>query len=486
MRAYGLTCMALVVLAVTACTSDSGKDPASSGTVEDRQAALTYGYGPSTDGSATYQPDVILVGGGPGAIRSASANGLVWTMDRAAPGVEDLAVGRIMFATSRAVGRVVDAHDEGDTRIVTLAPVDFTEVVRDAEITLDQPLDLAMMSLQHVPDLPGAIWNPDEATVPRKAARRSGPGALGQRPGRPRAEGQPAGDQSGRLPPAVERGRSIEIPMGDWKVRLSKDTGKVGLAMTRASGGLKAVIDLALTGSDMKIKSDLVVKNGQTTKSDLLITGVTGLHVDLSAGVPGGTAGNEKVVLEVPAEASATVPPSPATAGLPLNLKLVFKVSLTTALSGKNSTMLATGKYRLAGPIGISDGTLLGPTLEVEESIMDSLRGITLGPSGIVVGMKVEVNLGIGTPAAQVGPYGSLITSVGLTQGSVLGAPLVQCRRGTLVLTVGGGVGVEMSTGVTRALAALLPAKTKVELKTGIRHEVLRREQTIPESGACR
>ncbi|WP_194926234.1 hypothetical protein [Catenulispora pinisilvae] len=45
-----------------------------------------YGYGPTPDPHVTYQPDVVLVGGGPNSIWSGSSDGLTWTLAGSAPG----------------------------------------------------------------------------------------------------------------------------------------------------------------------------------------------------------------------------------------------------------------------------------------------------------------------------------------------------------------------------------------------------------------
>src|SRR5690348_784045 len=65
----------------------SGGAPAS------QDALLAYGYAPDPHGTAVYQPDVVLVGGGPGIVRSVSADGLTWTIDGRAPNADKLAVG---------------------------------------------------------------------------------------------------------------------------------------------------------------------------------------------------------------------------------------------------------------------------------------------------------------------------------------------------------------------------------------------------------
>src|SRR4051812_15141031 len=76
-------------------------------------AEQKYGVAPTPDPTVTYQADVIVVGGGADAIRAQSPNGFIWTIDAGAPHAADLAAGKIMFLTNRAVGRVLDVRKEG-------------------------------------------------------------------------------------------------------------------------------------------------------------------------------------------------------------------------------------------------------------------------------------------------------------------------------------------------------------------------------------
>lgn len=90
-----------LVLVSSACSSTGGPAPRGPG---DDELSSTYGYGPRDDPAVEYQPDVVRVGGGAQAIRSASADGLIWTLDPTAPGVDQLAVGKVAFVTSRPSG----------------------------------------------------------------------------------------------------------------------------------------------------------------------------------------------------------------------------------------------------------------------------------------------------------------------------------------------------------------------------------------------
>src|SRR5262245_25967069 len=99
----GLLASILCLLVVTA-----GCAPwRAGGTDRDATDPARYAYGPRTDDSVVYQPDVVLVAGGGKTIRSVSADGFTYVIDGRARGAGEVRPGKIMFVTSEAVGRVV-------------------------------------------------------------------------------------------------------------------------------------------------------------------------------------------------------------------------------------------------------------------------------------------------------------------------------------------------------------------------------------------
>src|SRR5205823_13040523 len=79
-------------------------------------AERRYGRGRTPDPRVAYQPDVVIVGGGADSVRSWSQDGLTWTIKGDAPGVDQLAPGKIMFVTSLGVGRVLAIQPSGSDR----------------------------------------------------------------------------------------------------------------------------------------------------------------------------------------------------------------------------------------------------------------------------------------------------------------------------------------------------------------------------------
>jgi hypothetical protein len=214
-----------------------------------------------------------------------------------------------------------------------------------------------------------------------------------------------------------------------------------------------------------------------------VIDGIKGLEVSLAAGTEDGD--NDKVRVEVPVEIGIPIPPSPATAGLPLQITVEFTFSVETAITGKNSTIQALGKYGLSGPIGVRGGKVLAPTFSVEQSIIDSLQGLTLGPSGVVFAVKTKVQAGLGIAEAYAGPYGFVTTSLGVTNGSSLGAPLARCKGATLDMEVGGGASIEISSPLVDALKKLLPPGTELPEEAETSTNVLHRSQVVPDVPLC-
>lgn len=452
---------------------------ASSGPLD--AAGKTYGYGAQTSG-VDYQPDVVVVGGGASSIRSASGNGLVWTIAKSASGASKLKVGSVMLLTSVAAGRVDAIHDDGDSRVVTLAPIGITDLIRNGSIDVNQALCSADVNYQAIPDLPWASSTPQSGEVPSTKISPSSYRPSGGLKVEPAIAAAPlAGSSPGSLPFTSEH--SVEIAVGGWKLTPDLAANKIALGIEH-DGALKVGVDFAFDTANLQIHGTDTVHNGQSIHSGFQVTGITGLTVSLQAGAAGGSADNQKIKVEVPIEIEVPIPPSPETAGLPMIIKVSFKFIVETAITGNNSTLVATGKWALSGPIGIDGGTLLTPKFSVTQSILDSVTGITLGPSGIVIGVEMKFMVGIGTSSVSAGPFASIIVDLGVTNGSSLGASLVRCKGATLDLKAGAGVGLELPASAVPILKSLLPgAKYEYTLETST--TLLHRSQVVPNVPLC-
>jgi hypothetical protein len=126
------------------------------------------------------------------ALRGVSSDGLTWIFDANAPHANEIQVDKVVFATERCVGRVLDVQRSGDELKVILGPVQITDVIKKGHFVYDQPLDLNNFVAVAAPDYPGA---PDS-----KAAQQM------------KASGQTS---SLHERPQVEY--AIVTPSGEWK-----------------------------------------------------------------------------------------------------------------------------------------------------------------------------------------------------------------------------------------------------------------------------
>ncbi|GAB3800389.1 hypothetical protein [Micromonospora zhanjiangensis] len=450
----------LLVVGTVGCDAGPGATTAE----PDRTAALTYGTGPVRDGSVTYQPDVVLVEGGPAVIRSASGNGLTWTIDGRARGADGIAVGRVVYVTSRAVGRVVDLRPVGGDLAVTLAPVTLTEVFRDAHFTFDREVDEDALRYQEVPDPPGAV------TVPTGAARSDGLVAV-----RPIRLAAPGGD----LPPVREGNATVGV--AGWEAQPYRNPGVFGLKFGRQAGdALKVFVDVAVKTDKPRVRHDVRIAGGLVDPSSTVaLDGLRGIAVSISAGAANGADDNRKIRFEVPIEMTAPVP------GTPFAFSTSWKIIVATALSGRNTTVTAGGEWRVDGAVGLVRGKPATPGFSVTKSILDSIGGLSVGVSGVAVAIEFKVQLGVGVPGALAGPYVKLVVDVGVTNGSALGAPVARCVGATLDGRVGAGVGMTLSSTVADALAKLL-RKAKLELEKETLYPFVHKQQVRPDVPLCR
>jgi hypothetical protein len=124
------------------------------------ESQIKFGIAPKRDPSVEYQPGIILMENGDKAIKSAAGDGMTWTFDANAPQVSDFQEGKIVFATGRAVGRVLSLRRQGDSVSVILGPIQLTDVIRNGSFEMHQDIDLNNMISYVAPDYPQP---PDES-----------------------------------------------------------------------------------------------------------------------------------------------------------------------------------------------------------------------------------------------------------------------------------------------------------------------------------
>ena len=133
------------------------------------ESQVKFGISPKRDPAVEYQPDVILMEQGDKAIKSIASDGMTWTFDANAPQVSDFQEGKVVFATSRAVGRVLSIKRSGDTATVIMGPVQITDVIRNGDFAMDQAIDMNNMISYVAPDYP----EPQDASDDKKSTSKN-------------------------------------------------------------------------------------------------------------------------------------------------------------------------------------------------------------------------------------------------------------------------------------------------------------------------
>jgi hypothetical protein len=403
-------------------------------------AEQKYGIAPIPDSSVTYQPDVIVVGGGADAIRAESSNGFIWTIDGNAPHAVDLVPGKIFFLTGRAVGRVLDVHKDGNNLVVVVGPVDLTEVIRDADIHIDMPIDFGEAIAYSAPDLPGRVVSlarastGDDAVV-RPVAFVTGPGSA---------------DDSQAVAPVPDVSGLV-----NFKVSPFANSSEVGLEVRSDGGGLKVLGQVAVHLATPRFVATFTIASGAVKEASIELSGAAGMTWKFQAGTDAGAKANVNGLLQ--ADPDFSIPIGGVAAPLTVTVRQRFEIK--TGLGVRNATLGATGDYTFHGSfkVGYFGGKwdVAGPLgFTAKQSMLQTAGGISIAASGVNMSHQMKVISGIGAHGFAAGPYFSFTSAVGVFKGSDLG--MIPCKEATLVVRLSGGVGYQIPKSVTDAINGLL------------------------------
>jgi hypothetical protein len=494
-RAWFVT---LAVVILTAACSSNRPSTSAPHAMDPRslsKAELYFGVSPSRDEAVKhgvkYQDNVVIMEQGAKAIRSVSADGLTWTFDANAPQVREIEAGKIVFATSRAVGRVLAVQRSGSNASVVFGPVEITEVIKEAHMNYDQPLDLQSMVAYTAPTYPGAVSDVDKLTadasggdewsiatavlspsgdvtpvsfVSRPASSRRGPDAWTDADiARVRFMQQGPVGGGLQLPSAGKAGQVQEIPgfgppgpldIADFKVG-SFCCGGLGVQVSHKDADLdaKAYAVLRLNHPSLKFKLD--ISPGAAITAMVELNGGAGLTLHVEATDLKGLARNINKGFYVPVDLSLNI----ANLGVPFAVTIHQQFRFQTAFTANNSTLSSTGDYTFSGLIymGLDKGqwNVGAPTqLHMNSSLGQSLQGVSLGATAMLFGMEGRIIVGIGAFGFVTGPYVGYSATAGLVRGSdlVTGLVGITCRGSELNLNIDAGIGYQIAEPVRKAI----------------------------------
>jgi hypothetical protein len=444
-------------------TSDQGQLPV----VSLSEAEKRFGVSPTRNKEVVYQPDVIIMEHGAEAIRSYSSNGLTWTIDANAPHAAEIQRDKILFATGRAVGRVLKVERKGDNLDVTLGPVELTDVIEEAHIHYEGALDTSQMMVYYAPDFPGTYTDLSEPATASTSVMREFPSlrfAARSETGASLRSAVWTDDERtafgflkvASAPVSSGSNSLVDLHVNDYTLSPFTDGG-LGVKIHYKKDGLEFEAHAALTLQNPHISMNLDVIHGLKT-AEVVVTGVGGIEVEI-AGRTSNDFKNVSAVIEIPADYSFPI----AGLGVPFSVIFHQSILITTLFAAKEARINAEGSYQYGGEIkaGLWNGHLrvTAPTVTgSKKEFADTLDGASAGVNGAVIGYGGKVLVGIGAFGFAVGPYVSVNTSIGGTRGSDLQIPLVgyTCKTAQLKLTLDYGVGYAIPGVVVAAINEFL------------------------------
>lgn len=487
-RQRGIVTIAVALVCVlSGCSGrgsgDATSTSAASATLTD--AEIKYGVSPTRNKDVTYQDDVIVMEHGAEAIRGISSNGLAYTIDANAPGAKDIQTDKILFATGRVVGRVLDVKRNGNDLAVTLGPIELTDVFKEAHISYHGTLDFDKMIVYQAPaDYPGTFIDQDaaappsamrgSANMPMQIAQLSssvlpgwGSGGCGAAFDGVLQESSHSGCGGGAA------GQVIDIVKNG--LHFIPDLGQgLGVTSTGFKNGVKytAYAGLQLNHPDFTFNLDIHGGRLNTAEVEVAINGK--FKVSFNGGT-GGDFTNPNQVTEIPVDLSIPLP-----VAAPFAVTLHNSILIQTLLTAKQATLNVEGIYSLSGTVkaGIVNGKPVGSadlSVTVDKGLTESLSGVSLGVNGVVLGYGGRILAGIGAFSLAVGPYVGLKATVGATRGSDAQTGMVgyTCRSSEFNMDMGYGVGVAVPHFVVDIINGILSVfSSKAQISPSYSHEL--------------
>jgi hypothetical protein len=441
--------------------------PSSSARREPRVAApgdLTpneraWGVAPVRSPAVTYQPDVVMVEGGPDVVRGLAADGLTWTIDASAPNAGEIVPGKIVFLTSRVVGRVLGVTKQQGTLGVVLGPVEITDVIREGTFAVDQPIDLSKVLTYTQQDPPGA-FTPTEPLARFDDSASPGPRAM--------LASYPAGWR-GALPeggivsaPAVVYGThdgayqtvqaAQEVNIHQFRCFPVIGSDGIGVHLSTDAGGVRMSGDVRLRLSNPRLRFNLDIKGGKVRTALVRLEGAAGLLMKFEAGSEKHFKANVNERIVLPVDFSLPIIGMPVPFAVTVRQQFIIKTAFsgTTGLSatgeysfgGSFSAGYDNGKFDVGGPVGF----------KAKQSLLESLGGVSLAPIGLVLMHQTRVIVGIGAFGFATGPFFGFNATVGVTQTGAASAMLLNCKQATLNVGLVAGIGYSIPKPVTDAI----------------------------------
>lgn len=277
---------------------------------------VQFGVAPKLSKDVEYQPNVIVMEQGDKAIKSIASDGLNITFDANAPHVSEFEVGKIVFATGRAVGMVNVLKKEGSTVTVILTPVSLEALIKNGRFVMDEDVDPNKMISYVAPDYPGANDTTGMYTT---------------------SMGGPAEEHRSTIGPPPQ----VNVGNGDERIENVANSSYVGVQYYYVNEGMGATAAGFVSLNRPRIRCVLTFTNGHqdVDSAGLEIKGAAGIRLRLD--------GHSAVDKVINLHLSQFVPINisiPLGGPVPLSLTFATFFNISTGFSAKASMTVAEGE----------------------------------------------------------------------------------------------------------------------------------------------
>lgn len=421
-----------------------------------------FGLAVRPDARVVFQPGLVIIEDGPEVVNALAEDGMGCTLDSAAVETAGLRVGQVTFITSRCVGRVLAMIPKGRDVELILGPVEITEIIREGNFTLDQPVDFSQVLVHEAPQWPGA-----PGAEPAFRAVADGPAT--------------------RSEPVM--GASL-----------------IGARIPYSSNGVDFLGEVTLHLQEPRLYFVLDIRGGKVTRAEVELYGAARLAGNMAAHSPNG---NNLALKPYQLPFDTSIPIGGA---IPFSILLHHSFTVATHFGSKNSHLANRAEYKLEGAfrMGYRDNKwdVGSPArLTVIHEPLDNIEGVTLAPGFLAFTHQLRVMVGIGAFGFATGPYMNMATTIAISRGSDLAggggdqntvrtplftAKLGGCRQAAFTMAMGAGVGYSVPRAITDAINSVLNALNidyRVGNVGGLQTklaQVLKRQWWSPDNSICR
>lgn len=457
---------------------------------------LQFGVAPKRSPNVDYAPDAIVMEQGDKAIKSVASDGMTWTFDANAPQVSDFQVGKVVFATGRAVGRVLALKPNGSTVTAILGPIQITDVVTRGRFVVNLAVDPSKIVSYVAPDYPGVndttkplfsanldgaardpgttvlvstlshgAWVPtsmsQNGAMSVRVTRGRGPRSSRAKENLPSADLDFAATSSRQLPgmpQGIPHAPPVPTPFPGAKLagqvpQVLANANNVRIENIANNSGVGVNYYFTPTSSNMgAFAGGLVSLQKPVVKAVFVITGAhwdsAGISIEGAAGIRllvDAHSATDKVInfhLQhfVPIDFSI-----PLGGPLPLSLTFATFFNINSGFSAKSSIMSSEGDYHFSGTVwaGYAGGWKIdAPTnFTTTKTLGGTAASLSVGINSADLAFGIRSMIGIGAFGFNTGVFAT--TRFG---GGIVVAPneAMACRRGTLGAYMDSGLGYQL------------------------------------------